>query len=223
MGQQRALATDMTAAEDLLRNALILRHRQCVFFAGAGFSAGTPAMSGTIPKSQELRRELNERKSQSENYLFWLQFAIACNAFGKYELADRYFGNVYRLVEAAKSDPFQIGNHHAKFLLKSPLERPDLYEDYSWAFNESHKLTLQQFRVRNDAKFPLEVFAMYGSFVDGVHRKFSEDESESTLATLNELKEELRSRSVGQSLARMMSAAQRSIAHAILVLSVQRP
>lgn len=124
--------------------------------------------------------------------MFWLQFAIACTAFEKYDLGDTYFANAYRLAEGAKRDPFQIDNHYAKFLLKSRIRRSDHYDDFYWAFDHSHTMSIAQFRARDEARFPLEVFGMYGEFMETVGRSIGRDDREKAIAQLSALNEELR-------------------------------
>jgi len=54
------------------------------------------------------------------NPQFWLQYAIACLAFGKLDRADRYFKDAYSYVPSGY-DTYQIDNHYARLLLEKAL------------------------------------------------------------------------------------------------------
>ena len=157
-------------------------------------------------------------RSQKDVYLFWLQFGIAATAFDKFDLAETYFANAYRLAEGR--DPFQIDNHFAKFLLKSRMRRVDIYDDFFWAFDEANKLSIAQYRARDEARFPLEVFAQYGDYFDTVGRKVQGSDREAAVGLLMALDEELRASKHAQTPGGLRKAAEISVQRSIAALNV---
>ncbi|MCC6982840.1 MAG: SIR2 family protein [Bauldia sp.] len=158
-------------------------------------------------------------KSMSKDFLFWLQFAIACNVFDRFDLADQYFATAYDLAEQGKHDPFQIDNHYAKFLLKSRSKRADSYSDFFWAFDEAHRLSLNQFRTRDEARFPLEVFDDYGEYLESVGRKLDDDERRSIAGSLTSLREELQTRDLSSLPKGLKLSAIRSVERGLTIVS----
>jgi tetratricopeptide (TPR) repeat protein len=104
--------------------------------------------------------------SSRRNPQFWLQYAIACLAFGKLDRAERYFKDAYSLAPDGY-DTFQIDNHYARLLLEKALLVSST-SDALPLIDEARKIILQQ--MTKEVRFypyrvALGLFRCYDRFV----------------------------------------------------------
>lgn len=76
------------------------------------------------------------------NPQFWLQYAIACLAFGKLDRAERYFKDAYSYAPEGYNT-FQIDNHYARLLLEKALLAPTT-NDVIELVDEARKIVFAQ-------------------------------------------------------------------------------
>ena len=101
-----------------------------------------------LPEKNRLEATINfyegtkNLTATTRNPQFWLQYGIACLAFGKLERSERYFKDAYSLAPLGY-DTFQIDNHYARLLLEKALIVP-LVDDALLLVDEAKKIVLQQ-------------------------------------------------------------------------------
>ncbi len=100
------------------------------------------------------------------NPQFWLQYAIACMSFKKYEDAGFHFTTAFGLTKNRGGyDPYQIENTYARFLLES-RSRTDKWDDYYDAFMSAHEILSKQMSSVREGYYPYRVARLYLEFVD---------------------------------------------------------
>lgn len=80
--------------------------------------------------------------STRKNPQFWLQYAIACLAFGKLDRAERYFKDAYSFAPS-DYNTFQIDNHYARLLFEKALIVPSV-ADVLILVDEAKKIIFDQ-------------------------------------------------------------------------------
>ena len=99
------------------------------------------------------------------NYLFWLQYAIACLVLLELERARRYFDTAYAYAHERGYDTYQIDNHYARFLLVNAIETRDA-EKGMQAFKDARRIIESQLadRSRQHYYYPYRVAKYYADF-----------------------------------------------------------
>jgi hypothetical protein len=119
------------------------------------------------------------------NFLFWLQFAIACTVSGESaetkayfdaELAraKAYFDAAYSYAAENNLDTFQIDNHYARFLLVRAM-KSDNHEDAMDDFKRASLIVSRQI-LRERVHYPYRVARKYKDFYDNFSKKLSKGE-----------------------------------------------
>jgi hypothetical protein len=106
------------------------------------------------------------------NYLFWLQFAIACIVSGELGRAKAYFEAAYAYAAAAGKDTFQIDNHYARFLLIRAMKLDD-HEAAMEDFKRASLIVSRQI-TRERVHYPYRVARRYRDFYDKFSRKLNQ-------------------------------------------------
>lgn len=101
------------------------------------------------------------------NPQFWLQYAIACMAFGELDRAQRYFKDAYSFVSEGYNT-FQIDNHYARLLLEKALIASSS-KDALLLIDEAKKIIFQQ--MNSEVRYypyrvALGLFKCYERFLD---------------------------------------------------------
>jgi tetratricopeptide (TPR) repeat protein len=105
-------------------------------------------VSAILPETNRLEATINfyegvkNLSATKRNPQFWLQYAIACLAFGKLERAELYFDAAYSLTFDGY-DTYQIDNHYSRLLLEKALIAPSA-GDAVLLVDKAKKIILQQ-------------------------------------------------------------------------------
>jgi hypothetical protein len=105
-------------------------------------------LSAVLPETSRLESTINfyegvkNLSATKRNPQFWLQYAIACLAFGRLERAELYFNAAYALVKPGY-DTFQIDNHFARLQLEKALQTPGV-DDGIVLVDKARIIILQQ-------------------------------------------------------------------------------
>jgi hypothetical protein len=122
-----------------------------------------------------------------QNPQFWLQYAIARMSFKDYQGAEGNFNTAFGLVDRRYSyDPFQIENHHARFLLESRTETA-YWSNYFEAAQEAHGILRDQMRRFEEGNYPYKVASKYLSFIEARASELSTDQLEQFSGWCDEL------------------------------------
>lgn len=100
-----------------------------------------------------------------KNPQFWLQYAIACLAFGKLERAERYFDDAYDLVYPSYNT-FKLDNSYARLLLEKSMQCANM-DDIILLVDKAKEIILSQMRVEktyNPYRAALGFFKVYERF-----------------------------------------------------------
>ena len=107
-------------------------------------------------------------KGCKTNYLFWLQYAIACTSLGEYLRAESYYATAYSYAAKSNKDTTQIDNHYARQILESVTVSRDATRAME-VFRKARGILVKQMQVEN-MYYPYRVakhfFAFYLQFKD---------------------------------------------------------
>lgn len=124
-------------------------------------------------------RSLN---NNSDNYHYWLQFAISRTVYGDFEHADNYFATSYSLFEKVKKNPTHrhamLDNHYARFLMlranQSNIEDVNFFD----SFKKSDNIIQSQMFDDNTLHYPYRIALLYNDFYKRYSSKMSQDQYE---------------------------------------------
>jgi len=105
----------------------------------------------------------NLRKCK-RNYLFWLQYAIACLVVEDLERAEKYFKTAYSYAKKGNNDPYQINNHFARFLLVKAVRSGDVATCMR-SFRRAREIINRQIK-KERLHYPYRVAILYAEFYD---------------------------------------------------------
>jgi len=106
------------------------------------------SIAAILPEANRLESTINfyegvkNLSATRRNPQFWLQYAIACLAFGKLDRAERYFKDSYSFADPGYNT-YQIDNHYARLLLEKALITPTI-NDAMLLIDEARKIIIQQ-------------------------------------------------------------------------------
>jgi hypothetical protein len=131
------------------------------------------SVAAVLPDTNRLESTINlyegvkNLSATRRNPQFWLQYAIACLAFGKLDRAERYFKDAYSLVYNGYNT-YQIDNHYARLLLEKALVTQTA-NDAILLIDEARKIVLQQMRTEvryYPYRVAISLFRCYERFAD---------------------------------------------------------
>jgi len=114
-------------------------------------------------------------QATKHNYLFWLQYAIACLVNDELERSKKYFDTSYALARKRDKDTYQIDNHYSRYLLRAAIEgaSPD---DHMLCFRQARNIIHRQIHDVENRHYPYKVARTYQDFYDRFEREFSSDD-----------------------------------------------
>lgn len=107
-----------------------------------------------------------------EDYLFWLQYAIASLQIDELGRARKYFETAYSLAERRGKDTLQIDNHYARFLLVEAAQSLPIKQAME-QFQQARQIINIQIRQDN-RHHPYRVASEYQTFFDRFESQLSE-------------------------------------------------
>jgi len=111
-----------------------------------------------------------------DNPQFWLQYAIACMSFGDYINADSHFETAFGLARSRGGyDPYQIENHHARFLLESRMKSSS-WDDYYDSFSAANDIIQRQVSNYKEGFYPYRVARLYLDYLEANYKKLTSDQ-----------------------------------------------
>lgn len=112
-------------------------------------------------------------KFASDDPQFWLQYAIASLDSEDFKSAEDHFKSAFGLARRRGGyDPFQIENHHARFLLESRT-KTNFWDDVFDAFSEANDIVQRQVRNFREGFYPYRVARLYLPYLECHASKFS--------------------------------------------------
>jgi len=140
----KAIVTTLTG---MAREAELRRHARD-FYQILNSLMRYRSIAAILPEANRLESTINfyegvkNLSATRRNPQFWLQYAIACLAFGKLDRAERYFRDAYSFANPGYNT-YQIDNHYARLLLEKALITP-IINDAILLIDEARKIIIQQ-------------------------------------------------------------------------------